>query len=71
MSGGITRNGSDNIFIERNNKIYPYSYNFGLLPGDIINVKSNFKYKILGDMSLLQSLAALTTLYLSFIAATN
>ena len=39
-----------------------------LKPGDQINIPANFKYRTLGNMSMLQTLTAMMTLCLTFLA---
>ena len=40
-------------------------------PGDQIDIPANFKYRTLGNMSLLQTLTAMMTLFLTYQAAIN
>ena len=72
MSGGYNEYAnSEKLIIYRNSeKIKSHSY-FILEPGDRIYVSSSLKYKIVGNMSILQSITAMLTLYLTFIAAMN
>ena len=42
-----------------------------LEPGDHIEVPANLKYRMLGNMSILQTLTAMMTLFLTYQAATN
>ena len=39
-----------------------------LEPGDQIDIPANMKYRLLGNMSMLQTLTAMMTLYLTFLA---
>jgi hypothetical protein len=39
-----------------------------LEPGDQIDIPANMKYRLLGNMSILQTLTAMMTLYLTFLA---
>jgi len=72
MSGGVTMNGNlSSILIYRNGKAFPYDDTFLLMPGDEINVKSNLKYQIFGEMSILEAITALMTLFLTYTAAIN
>ena len=72
MSGGISINGDLNsILIYRDGKLISYNDTLLLLPGDEVNVKSNLKHKIFGDMSIIQTMTALMTLFLTYAAATN
>ena len=42
-----------------------------LQPGDQINIPGNMKYRLLGNMSVLQTITAMMTLYLTYQAAVN
>jgi protein involved in polysaccharide export with SLBB domain len=72
MSGGITDFGSmKNLSINRNGELLsPDTINY-LEPGDQINIPANMKYRMLGNMSMLQTLTAMMTLYLTYQAAVN
>ena len=69
MSGGVTDFGNiKKLSIYRNGKLIS-SENMNILkPGDQINIPANFKYRTLGNMSMLQTLTAMMTLYLTFLA---
>ena len=72
MSGGVLEQGSlNNINIIRGGINLPYEKIEKLLPGDIISISSNMKYRMLGNMSFLQTLTAMMTLYLTYQAAIN
>ena len=57
--------------IYRNGKVLSYTKTYLPMPGDKIHVKSNFKYQIFGDMSILETMTALMTLVLTYTAAIN
>ena len=42
-----------------------------LEPGDQINIPGNMKYRLLGNMSVMQTITAMMTLYLTYQAAVN
>ena len=70
MSGGVTDFGSmKKISIYRNDKLIPMNEKIIIKPGDYIDVPSNMKYRMLGNMSILQTITAIMTLYLTFLAA--
>ena len=72
MSGGITDFGSlKNLSINRNGEIFSMDTMNYLKPGDQINIPGNMKYRMLGNMSILQTLTAMMTLYLTYQAAIN
>ena len=72
MSGGITDFGSkNNITIHRNGELLSADGNIIVKPGDQIDIPSNMKYRMLGNMSMLQTLTAMMTLYLTYQAAIN
>ena len=68
MSGGVTDFGNlKKLSIYRNGELL--SDNMKILePGDQIDIPANFKYRTLGNMSMLQTLTAMMTLYLTFLA---
>ena len=72
MSGGVTDFGSiKNIKIHRNGKLLSADNNNIIKPGDQIDIPANMKYRMLGNMSILQTLTAMMTLYLTYQAAIN
>ena len=72
MSGGITDFGSkNNITIHRNGELLSPDENIIIKPGDQIDIPANMKYRMLGNMSILQTLTAMMTLYLAYQAAVN
>ena len=72
MSGGVTDFGSmKNLSINRNGELFSMDTMNYLEPGDQINIPANMKYRMLGNMSLLQTLTAMMTLYLTYQAAVN
>ena len=72
MSGGATDFGSlKNLSINRNGELLSMESINYLEPGDQINIPGNMKYRLLGNMSLLQTLTAMMTLYLTYQAAIN
>ena len=72
MSGGMTDFGSiKNITIYRNGELLSKVNNIIIKPGDQIDIPANMKYRMLGNMSILQTLAAMMTLYLTYQAAVN
>ncbi len=72
MSGGVTDFGSlKNLSINRNGELLSMESINYLEPGDEINIPGNMKYRLLGNMSLLQTLTAMMTLYLTYQAAIN
>ena len=72
MSGGATDFGSlKNLSINRNGELLSMDTMNYLEPGDQINIPANMKYRMLGNMSLLQTLTAMMTLYLTYQAAIN
>ena len=72
MSGGVSDFGSmKNIIIYRNGKYLSDDINIIVEPGDQIDIPANMKYRMLGSMSILQTLTAMMTLYLTYQAAIN
>ena len=72
MSGGVTDFGSmKNLAINRKGELFSVDTMNYLEPGDQINIPANMKYRMLGNMSLLQTLTAMMTLYLTYQAAVN
>ena len=72
MSGGVTDFGSmKNLSINRNGKLFAMDTMNYLKPGDQINIPGNLKYRMLGNLSILQTLTAMMTLYLTYQAAVN
>ena len=71
LSGGAADMGSlKNVSIIRDG-IEIYIENKNVIPGDQIHVPANMKYKLLGNISILQTTTAIMSLYLTFVAATN
>ena len=72
MSGGVTDYGSfKNLSINRNGVLFPMDTINYLEPGDQINIPGNMKYRLLGNMSIMQTITAMMTLYLTYQAAVN
>ena len=72
MSGGATDFGSlKNLSINRNGELLAIESINYLEPGDEINIPGNMKYRLLGNMSVLQTITAMMTLYLTYQAAIN
>ena len=72
MSGGVTDFGSlKNLSINRNGELLSMENLNYLEPGDEINIPGNMKYRLLGNMSVLQTITAMMTLYLTYQAAIN
>ena len=70
MSGGITDYGDlKKVLIYRNSKALEGDNVDMLQPGDQIHIPSNIKYRLLGNMSFLQTVTSIMTLYLTFLAA--
>jgi len=69
MSGGITDFGNlKKLSIYRNGELISSDVMNILEPGDQIDIPANMKYRLLGNMSILQTLTAMMTLYLTFLA---
>jgi protein involved in polysaccharide export with SLBB domain len=71
MSGGINDFGSKNNIAIYRNGLRVIDDEIIIQPGDQIEVPANMKYRLLGNMSILQTLTAMMTLYLTYQAATN
>ncbi len=72
MSGGVTDHGDrKKLAVFRNGEKIFLENKYALQPGDEINVSANIKYRLLGNMSALQTLTSMMTLYLTYQAATN
>ena len=72
MSGGVTDFGSlKKLSINRNGELLSMENLNYLEPGDEINIPGNMKYRLLGNMSVLQTITAMMTLYLTYQAAIN
>ena len=72
MSGGITDFGSlKKLSINRNGELLSMETITYLEPGDQINIPGNMKYRLLGNMSVLQTITGMMTLYLTYQAAVN
>ena len=72
MSGGVTDFGSlKKLSINRNGELLYMETITYLEPGDQINIPGNMKYRLLGNMSVLQTITAMMTLYLTYQAAVN
>ena len=72
MSGGVTDFGSlKNLSINRNGELLYMETITYLEPGDQINIPGNMKYRLLGNMSVLQTITGMMTLYLTYQAAVN
>ena len=70
MSGGITDFGNlKKLSIYRNGELISSDIMNIIEPGDQIDIPANMKYRLLGNMSMLQTLTAMMTLYLTFLAA--
>ena len=69
MSGGVTDFGKlKKLSIYRNGELISSDVMNILEPGDQIDIPANIKYRLLGNMSILQTLTAMMTLYLTFLA---
>ena len=69
MSGGVSDLGSlKKLSIYRNGNLISFDDMNILEPGDQIDIPANMKYRLLGNMSILQTLTAMMTLYLTFLA---
>ena len=69
MSGGVTDFGNlKKLSIYRNGELISSDVMNILEPGDQIDIPANMKYRLLGNMSILQTLTAMMTLYLTFLA---
>ena len=69
MSGGVTDFGNlKKLSIYRNGELISSNVMNILEPGDQIDIPANMKYRLLGNMSILQTLTAMMTLYLTFLA---
>ena len=72
MSGGVTDLGSmKNLGIYRNGEGLSTNGIIILKPSDQIDIPANLKYRMLGNMSILQTITAMMTLYLTYQAAVN
>ena len=72
LSGGITDQGNGkNVIIYRNGQKISLELNQYVQPGDQIEIPANMKFRYLGNISILQTLTAVMSLYLTFMAATN
>ena len=72
MSGGITDFGNEKKFtISRNGELLSKNEIGMLEPGDQINIPANMKYRMLGNMSILQTMTAFMTLFLAYQATVN
>ena len=72
MSGGVTDFGSlKKLSINRNGELLSMETIAYLEPGDQINIPGNMKYRLLGNMSVLQTITGMMTLYLTYQAAVN
>ena len=72
MSGGVTDFGSlKKLSINRNGELLYMETITYLEPGDQINIPGNMKYRLLGNMSVLQTITGMMTLYLTYQAAVN
>ena len=56
------------LSIYRNGELLSSNNIYILEPGDQIDIPANMKYRTLGNMSMLQTLTAMMTLYLTFLA---
>ena len=72
LSGGITDQGNrKKVALFRNGKKISFELNQYVQPGDQIDIPANMKFRYLGNISILQTLTAVMSLYLTFVAATN
>ncbi len=72
LSGGITDQGNGkNVIVYRNGQKISLELNQYVQPGDQIDIPANIKFRYLGNISILQTLTAVMSLYLTFVAATN
>jgi len=69
LAGGALKNGSEKLaYIQRNGEILK---TVELLPGDKIVIPETLKSRLIGDTSILQTLTAMASLYLTYRAATK
>jgi len=72
FSGGVSDIGSlKRVEIYRNGKVVLPKITDIVMPGDQIYVPANIKYRFLGNVSILQTMTAIMSLYLTFQAATK
>ena len=72
LSGGITDQGNEKkVAVFRNGKKMHLELDHYIQPGDQIEIPANMKFRYLGNISILQTLTAVMSLYLTFVAATN
>jgi len=71
MSGGRTDFGNKHSVTIYRNGVSITGDQIIIQPGDQIDVSANMKYRLLGNMSILQTLTAMMTLYLTYQAAIN
>ena len=72
MSGGVTDFGNlKKLSIYRNGELISSDVMNILEPGDQIDIPGNMKYRLLGNMSVLQTITAMMTMYLTYQAAVN
>ena len=72
FAGGVSDIGSlKKVEIYRNAKVILPDITDIIMPGDQIYVPANIKYRFLGNVSILQTLTAIMSLYLTFQAATQ
>ena len=72
FAGGVSDMGSlKRVEIYRNSKVILPNITDIIMPGDQIYVPANIKYRFLGNVSILQTVTAIMSLYLTFQAATK
>ena len=71
LSGGVSDMGSNKKITIIRDGLKMNDFNTIILPGDQIYVHSNMKYRFLGNISILQTITAIMSLYLTFVAATK
>jgi polysaccharide export outer membrane protein len=72
LSGGIADQGDrKNVIVYRNGQKISLELNQYMHPGDQIEIPANMKFRYLGNISILRTLTAVMSLYLTFVAATN
>ena len=72
MSGGVNDFGSlKKLSIYRHDKLLSLDSMNILQPGDQIDIPANMRYRMLGNISILQTVTAMMTLYLTYQAAVH
>ena len=72
MSGGVNDFGSlKKLSIYRHDRLFSLDSMNILQPGDQIDIPANMRYRMLGNISILQTVTAMMTLYLTYQAAVH